>query len=508
MNSSLLTFRKMTFISIGLACAYVNFSGVVLAQENKQLRLDDRQIAALIHRFPSSATVPASPTTGHILATTPAVKRQDLAINPTISTLQGPTLRSVAVGSELPVNRELRSLMRDFVAKALRHSPEVRVSIANENVAAYEIDEVKGRRWPQVRLGMNSALTKNDSGSSNSNRTAGTLSVITNVWDWGKNARDTGAATASLEVKKQNSQAERERVAFNTTSELINLLRAIRSSEVAEDYVRQMSDRVDMLSKITQNDKGRASELVQARARLLSAQASREQIIGQQHISQIRLHRILGEEVPEVSGALLVLSRPMIDQTAALSSLDVHPLLLQLKARADVEGERQKALKAQGLPGLNLVVRKEQRDSMGSHARGPNDWYAGVDVQWDIFSGGSNTAAQKAAGERKTSALEEYQKTEQDLRLEIMRSTQNRANALQQARNYQQLAIETDRVRKMYYEQWYHLGKRTLLDVLVAENEHFNSQLQAIGAISDSLINDLSILSSSAQLLSHLSVGE
>ncbi|QQZ39518.1 TolC family protein [Pseudomonas sp. SK3(2021)] len=428
----------------------------------------------------------------------------------TITVLPGPSLQTMIRNGQRPAGSELRSLLRDLVGKALQHSPEVRVANANQSAAGYDIDEVKGRRWPQVRLGMNTALTRDDSrsGRSGSGDTSGTLSVTTNVWDWGKNASELRTAKAALGSAELTGQVEREQVAFDTSSGLVNLMRYQQSMAVAEDYVQQMSSRVDMLSKITQSDKGRASELVQARAKLLSALASRTQIENQRELTRIKLQRLLGEEAPVMPEGLELEDSLVVDPTTALAALDKHPLLLRLKAQAEMEDGRAAALKADGLPGLNLVARKEENGLSGGNddLDRDNGWYVGFDVQWQAFSGGSNKAAQAAAGARKSAALEQYEKASEDLRQEINRLAQSRITTAQLAQEYQRLSTETDRVRKMFYEQWYNLGKRTLLDVLVAENDHFNSQLQAINNRWDSVIADLSILSSSALLLGYLSL--
>ncbi len=410
-----------------------------------------------------------------------------------------------------PSSNKLRFLLREMVGKALQHSPEVRIANANELAAGYDIDDVKGRRWPQVRLGMNTALTRQESLSDRraSGDTTGTLNVTTNVWDWGKNAGELRTAKATLGSAEKAGEVEREQVAFDTSSELVNLVRYQQSMEVAEDYVRQMSSRVDMLSKITYSDKGRTSELVQARAKLLSAMASRKQIENQQKLARIKLHRLLGEDAPVMPERLTLVDSLAINPATAMAALDKHPLLLRLKAQAEMEEGRVESSRADGLPGLNLVVRKQQNAFSGANNNDPdrkNDWYVGFDVEWQAFSGGSNRAAQAAAGARKSAALEQYEKTWEDLHLEVNRLVQSRATAAQLAQEYQQLSVETDRVRKMFYDQWYNLGKRTLLDVLVAENDHYNSQLQAINNACDSVIADLSILSSSALLLEYLSL--
>lgn len=537
MNNPLMKFIKCMLCSAVLSGLQVGWVGNVQAEgsEVRKPALDQQQMADLAARFsiPQKSVVvqrtlvaEVKPVPEPVFESAPGLKSTFTpalvagpasALNGILLTaspepvLSGPSLRALIRNGETPVSHELHSLLRTAVGKALEHSPEVRVARANESAAGYDLDEVKGRRWPQVSLGLNTAMTRQKrslSSDRSSGDTSGSLNVTTNVWDWGKNAGELRTAKAALGSAELTGLVEREQVAFDTSSELINLMRYEQSMTVAEDYVQQMSLRVDMLSKIAQSDKGRTSELVQAHAKLLSAQASRKQIENQQQVTRIKLHRLLGEEAPTIPKRLAVVGAPMIDPAVALAALDKNPILLRLKEQAEMEDGRAQAATARSLPGLNLVVRKEQNGLSGSNndPNYNNDWYVGLEVQWQAFSGGSNRAAHRAANARKSAALEQYKKVHQDLRQEINRLVQSRASAVQLAEEYQRLSQESDRVRKMFYEQWYNLGKRTLLDVLVAENDHFNSQLQAINNTCDSLIADLSILSSSALLVEYLSL--
>jgi adhesin transport system outer membrane protein len=45
-----------------------------------------------------------------------------------------------------------------------------------------------------------------------------------------------------------------------------------------------------------------------------------------------------------------------------------------------------------------------------------------------------------------------------------------------------QLIRGTDQVRKDYFDQWREVGRRTLLDVLTAENEHLNTRLSLVAS--------------------------
>lgn len=78
--------------------------------------------------------------------------------------------------------------------------------------------------------------------------------------------------------------------------------------------------------------------------------------------------------------------------------------------------------------------------------------------------------------------------------------------SLDKADDYDRLTSETDRVRHMFYDQWYHPGKRTLLDVLTAENDHFNNQLLAINNRYDGYISNINVISSAAMLLNWVGI--
>ncbi|WPM86109.1 TolC family protein [Apirhabdus apintestini] len=111
-----------------------------------------------------------------------------------------------------------------------------------------------------------------------------------------KSAKESLNSTA-LAVKEA-----REQIAYSTTTELLNLSRYRESLRVASKYADRMHELVNMLSQIADADRGRASELTQARARLLSALASRDQLQHQYDATMIKLVRLLGGDPRRLPG--------------------------------------------------------------------------------------------------------------------------------------------------------------------------------------------------------------
>lgn len=399
-----------------------------------------------------------------------------------------------------------REFLRSMVARALAYSPELRAASSEVLASDYMVDQVKGQRMPQVRLGVTSPLTTVGGDRQSSNNThisdsSGTVSVNTPVIDWGRIGHQIDNSLETAKAARYSKEYSREQLAYNTVSELMNMSRYQRSKQVAKNYVGRMKELVNMLSQITQADRGRESELVQAKAKLMSAQASLDNIEHQLSASKIKLVRLLGVEpvLPEN----LSWQDTIIPASVAIGSLDKNPMMLNLQSKVRAAESEAESIKSAALPQVNWVVSKSTaKDSNGNEA----GWYTGLNVEWEAFSGGSQRAAQMTARAKANVAQQQYEVSYRDLEYQINYQVQVRDSSFLRADDYERLSGETDRVRQMFYQQWYHLGKRTLLDVLTAENDHFNNQLSAINNRYDGYISNVNVIASAAMMLTWMRI--
>lgn len=390
-----------------------------------------------------------------------------------------------------------------MVLAALNHSPEVRGAVASLEQSSWNVEQVKGKRYPQLKVGMNTPFDTFGSGRSVYNTsptdTSASVSLTTTLFDWGKIGADLDSARAGMSAAEMSVKEAREQIAASTATELLNLSRYQASMEKAARYAARMQGLVNMLSQIAAADKGRASELTQARARLLSAQASQDQIRHQYDATLIKLVRLLGFEPQTPPG--LRWNDGLIPAAAALAALEHHPTLLRSDADARAAEAKAEAIQAAGRPQVNWVVSK----STAKNAVGDEDaWYTGLNVEWSLFSGGSERAAHQAARAEARSMREKKQTTQLELSYQIRAMIETRDASLRRAEEYDRLCVETDKVRQMFYDQWYHLGKRTLLDVLTAESEHFNNEISAINNRYDGYVSNVEIMHHAALLLNWL----
>lgn len=258
-----------------------------------------------------------------------------------------------------------------------------------------------------------------------------------------------------------------------------------------------------MLSKIAQVDPGRASEVTQARSRLLQAETARDTVQSKLQEVKTTLAKLVGEDVTVPANAQWDWTPMPVEE--ALAQLSDVPALRQANFEKEAALENAESVKSSRFPKLNWVVGR----NAGGNNMFNNDepWSTGLAVEWTAFSGGSAAAAQRAAYARANAAEQKMEATRRESEYTIRNLAQQRDLSASRVNDYKELLVESDRVRKMFYDQWYHLGKRTLLDVLIAENEYYSHQIEAIDTYYNAKSSDLRIRAETSGLMAWLAPG-
>ena len=375
---------------------------------------------------------------------------------------------------------ELRQIFLRASQAAAEYSPSIRRALAEQQASFSDIDEVKGQRLPQVKVGTRSNSMAFGSGNrSDINGQALTLDVVTPVFDWGRIRKSIYSREYLATAAGAAVQAELENSAFDVTSNLVELGKQRIIVDISEQFVGRMNELVKMLGGIVAVDRGRVSELTQAKARLLQAQASRSTAEARVKDIEINLQKLLGDRAlpPLPRGGYWNIHQANMD--ALLEAALDHPVIEKAKAQAASADLQADAIRSSALPQLNWTVSKSTgEDSLGRELA----WQTNLSMSWSAFSGGSTRAAERAARQRAEAGREETGQQALDLDYRIRVANHDARTMLERADLYKELSVETDNVRQSFYEQWYHLGKRTLLDVLIAETDHYGNKVSEINS--------------------------
>ena len=449
-----------------------------------------------------AATLQAAPSSvANMVNATPAAKARPTKQASGLDLSLPAELSAGVSASSLGHSESSLAYIRELVNTALRISPEMKQADANWQAAKGDVDQAKGARWPQVQISASSKQLQ--SGSSDyDNEGTSTVQMITPVYDFGaiRNNIDSRSKTANAQ-EEAKAQSEVS-VAYNTASGVVELAHQQESLEISDRYVARMRELVDMLSKISEVDPGRRSEVTQARSRLLQAETARDLVLSKLQEQKTTLAKLVGADVTVPANAKWDWTPITLNQ--ALEQMTDQPALRQARWEKEAALASAESVKSSRMPKLNWVVGRSTGNNMLDNKE---PWSTGLAVEWTAFSGGSASAAQRAAYARADAAEQKMEATRRESEYRIRNLVEQRDLSAARVGDYKELLGESDRVRKMFYDQWYHLGKRTLLDVLIAENEYYTHQIAASDTYYSAKASDLRIRAETSGLMAWLAPG-
>lgn len=399
-------------------------------------------------------------------------------------------------GDELPVSTdakadtvrsapvEPRIQLQTLALEAVKRSARLGAARLLAEASNYDLDETRGAAMPQVSLngfiGPANTIYKNAADSKGTQIT-GSVNVTGLVYDGGRQSSLTRWREELSKSASASTRSTKEQVVMEAIATAVERNRYRVQAQVFQQQARKMSCLVEVLEQIVSEDKGRASELVQARKTEAQAELSRDNAMATSRQMDLRLRKIVGDLNLPIDG-LGVMLGDTLDRGELLRLMGNHPDLMQLRTQADAADQLALAAAAKGKPQINWTA-----GSTGS-SRGDNKnvgFQAGISVSYSIYSGGADQAAAMAASKRADAARQQYEEYSRVLTSRIAEVFDSAVSAQDRAKKYVEVLKDSDRVRMSTFQQWSQLGRRSLFDVMSAESDHFNLRIAYVNALHD-----------------------
>ena len=380
--------------------------------------------------------------------------------------------------------REIVSL----VQAALERSRVVGAARALAEAAARDTDETRAAGEVQASLGARFGSDASRSAGrwlSQPGDGSATVSASQLLWDGGRQQalvdwRARLADAAGLALRSQQEQ-----VALSAVSLALERSRYRAQEQVYGQYARKMACLVDALSEVVAADRGRASELLQARKALQQAELARAGTESQRRQADIRLQRLVGErdfDARVLGGALLPL--PPLD--AVLAATEQAPEVAQLQLQAQAASHFAQSVAAGGKPQISWTVSGSRAVGFGGTlgAQHGGSVSAGVVLSVPLLNPGVAHASD-AARWRLLAAREQVEDALETRRSRVREVHEQAAASLDRAARVQAVLRDSQQLRSATQLQWQQLGRRSLFDVMGAESEHYNLRIGLVNALID-----------------------
>ena len=388
--------------------------------------------------------------------------------------------------SAMPV--EPRVVLQGMVRDALTRSQSVGATRLLADAALLDIDEARAAKSLQAGLSGEAGPALTQSGgitASSALQLRSSLSVSKLLYDGGRTDRLTDWRTQLAESARLGHLSNQEQIALNTVALGLERSRYRQHVQVYGQYVRKMGCLVEALETIVRADRGRASELVQARKSMQQAELAQHAAQSQVRQVELRLRRLVGDGLPSVTGLASVLLD--VPELAAIDSDVVRSTdIAQLGAQAAALGQYAAAVASGDKPQVSWTLGGSKTLAVGPRSadqRGAS-LGLGVAVNIPLLSPGVAPAAD-AARKRAQAATLQREDALESRRYRAREVHEQTVNAFERATRLGQVLRDSEQVRNFTLQQWQQLGKRSMFDVMSAEGEHYNLRVAHVNALHD-----------------------
>lgn len=408
----------------------------------------------------------------------------------------------------LPVSAEAAAAPDDalnqlatLAREALAQSADVRGAQHGSRAARFDLDQTAAAAKPAVGLSSGLGLNQSayDGDTRRESRTGSlALSVSAPLYDGGRLGELVRYRQRMADAGEVSVGSVRERVVRDAVVTALERNRYTVQLVVHDRYVGKMACLVRMMEQVVELDRGRSSELVQARKGLRQAQLAREDALTARRQADTRLQQLVGglAILPWSDAGQPLQELPPLAQV--VDEIAASPDVRQLRLQAEAMDAYARASRAETAPQVRWQVGASQ--SRYAHVDTAN-WNAGLTLNLTLADGGAATAGSNAAAERALAA----RRQEDALVEERMRTATTLHDAASSARTRAVQIVEvlkdSELVRAATYEQWARLGRRSLFDLMSAESEHVQLRLAEVNAQHDAWSAVAQLRSAGAGLL-------
>jgi outer membrane protein TolC len=382
-----------------------------------------------------------------------------------------------------------RAQLQQLVGDALARNHGVGAARLLAEAAEQDVGEAEASKKPQAMLtgSINPGLESSKGGNSSSLQARAGITLSQTLYDGGRADRLVDWRRQQAEAARLGMLSTQEQIALATVSMAFERSRFRMQAVIYSQNVRKLGCLVQALETIVAADKGRTSELVQARKQLQQAELQQVQAQSQARQVEARMRRTVGDGLPGTDGmATLLLAVPELPQVLSAAEKSVE--ISQLAANARALTEIARVVEAGNRPQVSWNVGGSALLSAGggvtlSSPRSAN-LSAGVTLSVPILNPAIEYSSQAA---RKRAAAADLQRADalEQRRQRIVDVHEQAGAAFDRLKRVGLVLRDSDRLRNFTLQQWQQMGRRSLFDVLAAEGDHYNLRVQYVNALHD-----------------------
>lgn len=423
--------------------------------------------------------------------------------------LIGLAVASAALSSYAQATNESAMPLTYVSSKAIENNPEVQEAWHAFKSSIYGVDAARSGYLPSVDVSASAGYERRNYGVEEEyNRNTAELSVTQMLYDGFRTSNTVDRFKRIQLIRYFELITQTEQTALEASIALLDVQKFKELVQLAEANLQEHESVYQQIEQSVSAGVARAADLEQISGRLSLAQSNVLTEYANLHDVSARYLRVVGElPLQEIKQADLNEDNIPISVNQALSiAYKNSPTFYASLYNIEAQKANAEAQKAAFHPNVDLSARygSQDRDELGQNET-RTEARVGIDISYNLYNGGLDSANLEQAYQDINIAKYQRDQACIDIRQSLQIAYHNVTILEQKLPALDQHRVSSTKVKIAYKDQ-FDIGQRTLLDVLDAENESFQSTRSYIVALYDRQSAILTMLKEMGKLLPALNV--
>lgn len=423
--------------------------------------------------------------------------------------LIGLAITAAALSNYVHANEQSAMPLTYVSSKAIENNPEVQEAWHAFKSSIYGVDAARSGYLPSVDVSASAGYERRNYGIEEEyNRNTAELSVTQMLYDGFRTSNTVDRFKRIQLIRYFELISQTEQTALEASIALLDVQKFKELVQLAEANLQEHESVYQQIEQSVGAGVARAADLEQISGRLSLAQSNVLTEYSNLHDVSARYLRVVGElPLQEIKQADLDESNIPISVNQALDvAYKNSPSFYASLYNIEAQKANAKAQKAAFHPNVDLSARygSQDRDELGQNET-RTEARVGIDISYNLYNGGLDSANLEQAYQDINIAKYQRDQACIDIRQSLQIAYYN-VTILEQKLPALNQHRESSTKVKIAYKDQFDIGQRTLLDVLDAENESFQSTRSYIVALYDRQSAILTMLKEMGKLLPALDV--
>lgn len=384
--------------------------------------------------------------------------------------------------------------LKESVEAMMRNNHSLKALQENRSAVGHEIDRAKAGWGPRVdataRGGfgrLSNSTTRSYDYDSASPYSSASLIITQPLWDGFETRGRVREAEATFRSLDHRVMDNANTLALDAIIAHVDVLRRQEVYELAKENVASHEDILEKARERESMGVDTMADVSQAQSRLARARSALSEAeaflrIGQDTYARLTEYRNTPLAPVALPEKMFTSAEEVLEQARS-----GNPKVAAYMEDINAARARKEQVKSAYSPKIDLEAGPSYSDRDARREMWTSEFSVSAVVRWNLFNSGADVAENKAAAARIRQARQGLYDYMDSLKLSVEETWAQYVSAQEQFDFYTK-AVEYNTETLVAYEEQFILGQRSLLDVLDAENELFNSSSQAATANGNALI--------------------